>query len=178
MGGALLNGKPDLDAGFGELPADDYLLEALPVEAGLYYRLHPEAAPFGPEHASSTPLVPEELLQNPDWIGHSRGFAEPKPGYSAFWNPHHLEAYIREMGWESEGRRVIAFRGEPVGQGWDGEPLVMPHSAKIEAEIGWEQFCDRLEVTADGYGRWHEHSWGDGPGGPIVDDGYRRLRSL
>jgi len=172
-----MDARPELDD-LAAPPNSEERLAPLRIEAGLYYRLHLEGAPFGPKHASSAPSVPEEVLANPEWIGHSRGFAEPRPGYSAFWSPHHLEAYIGDMHWETEGRRVILFRGTPVGQGYDGEPLVLPASERMEEEIDWDSFCARLELTPDGYGRWHEHTWGDGPDGPLADDGYRRLSDL
>ncbi len=164
--------KPELSR--EEDHSSAYLLQEVAIEEGLYYRLHLKSAPFGPEHASSKPFVPDEVLANPDWIGHSRGFADPRPGYSAFWNPHHLEQYIKQFNWDFCDSQVIAFRGEPIGQGYDGEPLVMPSSEILEV-FDFEDFCYRLEITANGYGRWDEHSWGDGPNGQICDDGYRLL---
>jgi 2'-5' RNA ligase len=162
----------------------------LPMENGLYYRLHTVGAPFGPEHASTVPPIPEDVAAQSEVMG---GIATPKPGYSAFWNPLHLVQYAERMGWAdrndegapvyvggSKGVRVIAFRGTPVGEGSDGEPRVMPESSKVLGRMSWQRFADRVEATdaAYGYGRWDEHTWGDGPNGRITDDGYRSLAQL
>jgi 2'-5' RNA ligase/ADP-ribose pyrophosphatase YjhB (NUDIX family) len=147
-------------------------VKPLPVEEGLYYRTHHRDAPFDREHAFTKnigePASPEMAK-----------YWEPKPGYSAFWNPHHLDQYHREMNWddpaEMKGRRVLMFRGTPVGSGADGEPAVMPHSDKPEASMSWGQFRKRLEITTEPATRWDDHTWGQGPNGQMVDDGYRTI---
>jgi 8-oxo-dGTP diphosphatase len=146
---------------------------SLPVEDGLYYRTHHKDAPFGPEHASTRnigePPSPEMAK-----------YWEPKSGYSAFWSPHHLSQYHDEMGWsgDMQDRRVLAFRGTPVGEGADGEPRVMPHGDKPESSMSWRQFQKRLEVTPEEPTRWDQHTWGEGPSGQMVDDGYRTIAAL
>ncbi len=142
-------------------------LTSLPMENGLYYRAHKADAPWGSEYAESTPLEPG--------LEHYG-----RPGYSAFWNPHHLREYMNEQRWnpENEGRWVVAFRGTPIGGGVDGEPRVRPSSPTPEFALPWSEFEDRLENTENGYGKWYEHTWGDGPEGKIVDDGYRTLKDL
>jgi 2'-5' RNA ligase len=159
------------DPGVASLKGDG----PLPMENGLYYRLHTVGAPFGPEHASTVPPIPEEVAASSEVM---RGLATPKPGYSAFWNPHHLVQYAEAMSWEPTKVRVLAFRGTPIGEGSDGEPRVMPDSTKVEARMGWQKFVDRTDWTPNGYGMWHEHTWGDGPDGRIADDGYRTLAQL
>jgi 8-oxo-dGTP diphosphatase len=147
-------------------------VKPLPVDEGLYYRTHHKDAPFGREHASTQNIGDPP---SPDMAK----YWEPKPGYSAFWSPHHLHQYHAEMGWDSpeemKGRRVLAFRGTPIGEGADGEPRVMPHSDKPEASMSWGHFRKRLEVTPEEPTRWDDHTWGQGPHGQMVDDGYRTL---
>lgn len=139
----------------------------LPMHNGLYYRAHNPEAPWGSEYAETTPLEPG--------LEHYR-----KPGYSAFWNPHHLREYMNEQRWdpENEGRWVVAFHGTPIGGGVDGEPRVRPSSPTPEFALPWSEFEDRLENTENGYGKWYEHTWGEGPEGQIRDDGYRSLGEL
>lgn len=147
-------------------------LQPLPVEDGLYYRAHHKDAPFGREHASTQnigePPSPEMAK-----------YWEPKPGYSAFWHPHHLRQYLDEMGWsdadDMKGRRVLMFRGAPVGEGADGEPRVVPHADKPEASMSPGQFRRRLEITPEPGTRWDDHTWGQGPSGQVADDGYRTI---
>lgn len=153
----------------------DYL-EPLEIREGLYYRLHRFDHPFGPEHALTLPRVPDGY--QPPVDDERFDLRIPKRGYSSFWNPHHIAEYVQEMNWEPDDARVIAFYGVPVGEGYDGEPRVMPADSRIIEEIPWDDFLDRLEVTPNGYGRWHEHTWGDGPDGRIVDDGYRTMAEL
>lgn len=147
----------------------------LPMEEGLYYRSHPKGVPFGPKHAATKPInEPEQKGSGLSADTHARVFGE-KPGYSAFWNPHHVEQYHNEMGWSMKGRKVVAFRGTPIGEGSDGEPRVMPADKKPEFSLSPKQFENRLGHTDNGYGHWNEHTWGEGPKGQMVDDGYRTL---
>jgi len=147
-------------------------VKPLRMEPGLYYRSHSRSAPFGPEHAS-TKNIGE--APHPDLAK----YFEPKKGYSAFWDPHHVQQYHQEMGWddpaEKKQSKIIAFRGTPVGEGGDGEPRVVPHSSKPEESMSWQHFEDRLEVTQGSGSRWDDHTWGDGPEGQQVDDGYRTI---
>ena len=165
-----------MPTGFGPLP-DNYL-QPLPIRTGLYYRVHKRDAPFGPEHARTVPNVPmgyKPVIDDPKY-----DLSIPKEGYSAFWNPHHVEQYVRSMGWtpEEDDVRVIAFEADPVGEGYDGEPRVMPRSDEIVGEVEWPDFLDQLEVTPNGYGMWHEHTWGDGPEGKVADDGYTQIGGI
>jgi hypothetical protein len=136
----------------------------------LYYRAHRADQPFDVEHASTAPIcIPEGTV--------AERFRAPKPGYSAFWNPHHVQEYLDQMHWdpEVEGRSVLAFQGTPIGEGHDGEPRVIPTSDQPDFIMSWEDFTDALEITSNGYGRWDEHTWGDGPDGQLADDGYISL---
>ena len=50
-------------------------------------------------------------------------------GYSCFLSVEDMRAYIQEYGWYSiitDETPVVAFEGEEVGMGLDGEPLVIP----------------------------------------------------
>jgi 8-oxo-dGTP pyrophosphatase MutT (NUDIX family)/mRNA-degrading endonuclease RelE of RelBE toxin-antitoxin system/2'-5' RNA ligase len=143
----------------------------LPIEDGLYYRSHPTDAPFGRGHA-----ITKNIGEPPS--PEMAKYWEPKPGYSAFWNPHHIDQYHDEMGWDFKKRKIVAFRGKPIGEGADGEPRVMPDSDKPEFTMTPAEFHRRLDVTENGYGRWNEHTWGEGPKGQQVDDGYRSLNQI
>ena len=141
----------------------------LDIEPGVYYRLHPSGRPFSREDASTRNIGEPP---HPDLAK----YWEPKRGYSAFWNPHHLDQYLsrdfRGMSWGNghPGSRVYVFRGTPVGEGADGEPRVMPYDDRPLGVMTLAQFRRRLEITDDGYGVWYEHHWDDGPDGPQVDD--------
>src|SRR5208282_5396941 len=140
------------------------------MENGLYYRAHhPDAPWWGGEYAETAPVedsgIPNALREK-----------YRKPGYSSFWNPHHLSEYMSHMGWDPQDRWVVGFRGRPIGEGIDGEPRVMPISPVPEFAMPWQRFEDNLEATPNGYGKWNEHTWGEGPEGKMVDDGYRTLK--
>ena len=163
-----MSAAPRTGAGVDRFP------EPLPMENGLYYRWHPYARPFGREHASTVPFIPDGLEGTV-----ADRYREPRPGFSCFWNPHHLAQYLAAMHWTPDPAEgcVLVFYGEPVGEGYDGEPRVLPSSEILE-RISWDEFEFRLELSSDGYGRWDEHTWGDGPEGKIADDGYRTLAQL
>ena len=156
---------------------ENFKTDGLPVEDGLYYRSHPRGRPFSRADATTKNLnTPTTGAFAPGGALHH--ITQPKPGYSAFWNPHHVEQYHREMGWSMKGRKIVAFRGTPVGEGGDGEPRVVPHFDRPEFTLHPDRFAEHLERTQDGYGRWNDHTWGDGPNGRLVDDGYRTLGQL
>jgi 2'-5' RNA ligase len=145
-------------------------LTALPMENGLYYRAHhPDAPWWGTEHAETVPI-------EDNGISDTMREKYRKPGYSSFWNPHHLSEYMSHMSWDPQDRWVVGFRGKPVGEGIDGEPRVIPTSSVPEFAMPWQDFEDNLEATPNGYGKWDEHTWGDGPDGKMADDGYRSFR--
>lgn len=162
----------DTPAGWSNDPTVKTAIKVLPVEPGLYYRFHHKDAPFGPEHASSTNLhVPEGAQYD--------RYRQPKPGYSAFWHPEHLSQYLSDMGWDeaddAKDRRVIAFRGKPIGEGADGEPLVMPHSDKIERSMSLKRARDSSPEAGT---RWDHHYWNDGPQGPQAEDDRQTLGEM
>lgn len=159
------------EEGWEESPLDRVSTgpQPLPMDDQLYYRAHHADAPFGIEHAQSAPIEGADIPEQ---------YITPKEGYSAFWNPHHLRQYMDEIGWDTNQRNVVAFRGKAVGSGVDGEPLVMPHTDQPETTMPYQDFLHRLEYTPNGYGQWHEHTWGDGPNGQQVDDGYRTLGEI
>lgn len=147
---------------------------ALPMENGLYYRSHPKDRPFSREDATTQNLAaPTTGSFAPG--GSLHHITQPKEGYSAFWSPHHVAQYHEEMGWSMKGRKIVAFRGTPVGEGADGEPRVMPEHDKPVATLSPKQFTERLDYTQHTGTSWGEHTWGEGPKGRIVDDGYRNV---
>lgn len=121
---------------------DQQQFKPLPMEDDLFYRAHPKDASFGPERASSTIL------------GDSAG-ESTKHGYSTFQNPWQLDHYMHEMNWyaspehDPSTRTVIAFRGDRVGTGANGEPLAMPRSGKPEVVMPWDEFQKRLDITPE-----------------------------
>lgn len=142
----------------------------LSVEAGLYYRFHHRDAPFGPDDAATRNLgTPPDGLER---------YWEPRSGYSAFWHPNHLYQYLEEHGWldadDACERQFVAFHGRAVGEGADGEPRVIPDSTQPVEVLSLEEFVARMPEAGT---RWSQHTWGDGPDGPQVDDGYRTLRT-
>jgi len=114
----------------------------LPMGPDVFYRVHHQDAPFGPEHAASG-LV--------DHAGRPVKGERSRRGYSTFQNPHELEHYLDEMGWTGRAdfgeRRVIAFRGRQVGRGANHEPLAIPHSAEPDESMTWDTFQQRLAHT-------------------------------
>lgn len=147
-------------------------LTPLEMGDGVYYRLHNKDRPFSRADASTknNGTSPHPGMDK---------YWEKKPGYSSFWNPHHLHQYLNEMDWDKgeKGSKIIKFRGTAVGEGADGESRVMPHTDKPEETMGVNKFRDRLEVT-HGYSDRGQHTWGDGPNGQQVDDGYKTLGEI
>lgn len=72
-----------------------------------------------------------------------------RPGYSCWDSPEKLVEYIRYMGLDREFRpRLVAvFEGEEVGEGLDGEPLVIPDMDTVRW-IPWGEFVRRYERRA------------------------------
>lgn len=163
-------------AGFTPVTAAAKPLQPLRVERGLYYRTHHKDAPFSRENAS-TQIIGESPGPHMD------KYWKPQQGYSAFWHPAHLAQYHDEQGWSDDpetmkGRRVLAFRGTPVGKGADGEPRVMPDSDKPEESMSWKRFRDRESITpmpSSRTGHYSDFSWGQDAEGQRVDDGYRTI---
>lgn len=99
------------------------------ASANLWWRVHPDNRPFGPQDATSTPFSGGETQQ----------------GYSCFDNPWSLLVYLdaMQMYVQSQDQTVIAFTGQRVGTGNDGEALVVPDMARVE-RMPFAQFEDRL----------------------------------
>ena len=111
----------------------------LPIAHDTFYRTHHRDAPFGPEHASSSPITATS--------------APLRSGYSAFRSPHELRRYMIEFGWVGDlrvswdDRIVYQFSGAEIGRGADDEPLVMPHSSVPDEVLTWDGFQHRLACT-------------------------------
>lgn len=89
-----------------------------------YYRAHRKDAEFSPDDAWSLAID---------------GDSEEERGYSAFRSLPELHAYISSRKYPdltdsvARGERiVIRFTGDEVGQGADGEPLVVPYTSDHE----------------------------------------------
>jgi hypothetical protein len=129
---------------------NDAVPEGLPVQRGLWWRMHHVDAPLSAGQASSRPIGAPALWVVP--VGGLRG-------YSAFASPHQLCDYLHEREWvgadevDWDGRTVLAFHGKEVGRGFDGEPLVIPHPGQaccactVHAEMPWDEFRARLDYT-------------------------------
>ena len=100
-----------------------------------YYRAHRKGAAFSPDDAWSLAID---------------GDSEEERGYSAFRSLPELHAYISSRkypdltGSMALGERVvIRFTGDEVGQGADGEPLVIPYNSDHEiigaGSLEWHQ---------------------------------------
>lgn len=124
----------------------------VPVETGLFYRLHPKDRPFGPEHATSQPFhQPEDLhyseFDDDEDMQTAREFFAPRSGLSAYAEPHHLHQYVEQRGLQTHNADVVAFHGTQVGYGHDDEPLVMPHHDKPFQRIPYDDFARRMRRT-------------------------------
>lgn len=96
--------------------------------AGTFYRVHWADCPaFSPENAESAL-----------W---GAGRDDATPGYSACWDADDLMQYFREHGEPAADEKVIVFEGRHVGQGFDGEPLVMP--TRVVETLTWAEFTAR-----------------------------------
>jgi hypothetical protein len=88
-----------------------------------FWRAHPNDRPFSRADATSR-----------EWASHD----EPDTGYSAFRTPHELFGYFHPGERDRNESHVIAFRGHVVGQGMDGEPLVVPHEDEPDVRLDWK----------------------------------------
>lgn len=134
-------------------------LKPLRMGPGIFYRLHPKDRPFSRADASTAPLFAPEGIETSVGQEFTDRWIKPRPGYSAFANPLHLQQYIEAMNLDPSMGKVICFSGRAIEQGGDGEPVVIPDSdTPIETIASWEKFCDRVEATEEawGYGRWDE----------------------
>jgi hypothetical protein len=127
----------------------------LPIEEGLYWRLHHHGRPFSQADATSEPFnKPEfeddfdeyETYGDPGSVSHEEYFA-PRKGYSAYANPHHVHQYVEERGLHSHNGDIVGFHGHHVGWGVDDEPLVMPDSDQPAHRMPYREFEQRLEHT-------------------------------
>ena len=109
----------------------------------IWWRRHPEGRPFSPETATSGPMT-----SYPDEV--------PEVGFSAFRDPWDLWVYLNLMRWGPGD--IIGFSGTVVGQGIDGEDLVLP-DMEIVMHFTWDQFMEALEDTPR-----PEKPWGHSPG--------------
>jgi hypothetical protein len=68
------------------------------------------------------------------------GWLDAVRGYSACWSSEDLMAYFAERGEPADtDGQVIVFTGQRVGNGFDGEPLVVP--AEIIHLMTWSTFA-------------------------------------
>ncbi|MGV8909638.1 MAG: hypothetical protein ACOH1Y_11705 [Propionicimonas sp.] len=106
----------------------------------LFWRVHPNSRPFHPNDATSL-----------EWGSDSGD--EPERGYSTLPHPEDLVAYFGPDDRETIrfDAHVIAFTGDIVGEGTDGEPLVIPHHNVPDQSMSWDQLEDLVGtgVVAD-----------------------------
>ena len=133
------------------------LVTELPTARGLWYRVHPA-----------------DGLDLDQGKARSRTIETPgigQAGLSAFASPHHLFAYVCEMGWGGRTwlhgyddgitpRRVVAFHGHEIGRGADDEPLVQPEAdpgccgQAVHGHMAWSTFVRKLNGTPKPRTRW------------------------
>jgi GNAT superfamily N-acetyltransferase len=130
---------------------------ALPTGDGIYYRMHDARREFSRD-ATSAKFVGFDRSTKPIYDETTR-----EPGYSSYANPWHVAAYMQvknwvrrpnQVDWQARDQaphvRIIAFRGEKVGRGYDGEPLVVPVDDEPLIEMNWTEFETRLWDTEMG----------------------------
>lgn len=134
----------------------------IPLEDGLFYRLHPRSRPFSRDDAHShfiDPPPPPEV-HDYEWLddedrddAHSEGMQiyqneiGPRPGYSAYRNPHHVRQYADIHGLNTSDSDVIGFHGNHIGFGHNDEDLVQPHHDKPFFRMPYHEFERRLRRT-------------------------------
>lgn len=120
----------------------------LPINPGkTWYRLH-----YRPRAWSDATSAEMNVYDPTRRMEHTR-----QEGFSAFGDPHTLDAYLEEMGWydhlrehdpEHRNHVIVQFPGEHTGgHGANGEPLVKPGPRADRVEIPIKEFWDRLEET-------------------------------
>ena len=144
----------------------------LPIQHGLYYRVHYTPRKWETEKATSTPglMYKKQKEEYGD---------RTEPGYSSFDNPHdlhrywdgkywagekastesqHQKHYKNAEDWFNKNHKVVIFKGEEVGRGHDQEPLVQPTHKADRQELSIEEFKQRLSQTPhpDTFDHWHE----------------------
>lgn len=144
----------------------------LPIQHGLYYRVHYTPRKWETEKATSTPglMYKKQKEEYGD---------RTEPGYSSFDNPHDLHRYWdgkywaghkastesqyqkhykNAEDWFNKNHKVVIFKGEEVGRGHDQEPLVQPTHKADRQELSIEEFKKRLSQTPhpDTFDHWHE----------------------
>ncbi|MEI8036236.1 MAG: NUDIX hydrolase, partial [Betaproteobacteria bacterium] len=144
----------------------------LPIQHGLYYRVHYTPRKWETEKATSTPglMYKKQKEEYGD---------RTEPGYSSFDNPHdlhrywdgkywagekastesqHQKHYKNAEDWFNKNHKVVIFKGEEVGRGHDQEPLAQPTHKADRQELSIEEFKKRLSQTPhpDTFDHWHE----------------------
>lgn len=120
----------------------------LPINPGkTWYRLH-----YRPRAWSDATSAEMSAYDPTRRMEHTR-----QEGFSAFGDPHTLDAYLEEMRWydhlrehdpEHRNHVIVQFPGEHTGRhGANGEPLVKPGPRADRVEIPIEEFWNRLEET-------------------------------
>lgn len=120
----------------------------LPINPGkTWYRLH-----YRPRAWSDATSAEMSAYDPTRRMEHTR-----QEGFSAFGDPHTLDAYLEEMRWydhlrehdpEHRNHVIVQFPGEHTGRyGANGEPLVKPGPRADRVEIPIKEFWDRLEET-------------------------------
>lgn len=121
------------------------------AKTSLYWRVHPKARPFTAEDATSTTFTGERTDR----------------GYSCFANPWHLLTYLDAQGMYVDAgqptNEILAFTGERVGTGNDGEDLVIPDMRIVQHMTldDLEHECSNLPLPdkPEGAGRTGYRSW-------------------
>lgn len=72
----------------------------------------------------------------------SEGYFDAQRGYSCVADAEALIDYMAEHGTPGDDERVIVFTGRRVGNGGDGEPLVVPDA--IVETVPWAEFAARV----------------------------------
>lgn len=122
----------------------------------LWWRKHPEGRPFSTEDAASTTINP---LQE-------AGGRVTSQGYSAFADPWHLFLYLNANRMYDPEATIVAFSGDRIGTGNDGEDLVMPDMGTVRrmSMSDFERELARLPMPPSPKfvpGWWGYNTWAD-----------------
>jgi hypothetical protein len=85
------------------------------------------------------------LIDGTECGGCDGGWEDALYGYSSCDTAEELVAYMTKHGVVNDDDLVVAFEGEQVGNGWDGEPLVVPtHVVEV---ITWAELRTRASAA-------------------------------
>lgn len=138
--------------------AEPHTAAAQPGHDG-YWRVHPDDRPFDAAHATSR-----------DWgEGSWKEDGDHDQGFSAMRHPRGLYSYFGDLeDPEDESlpdpSHVVHFHGREVGEGQEGEPLVIPDLSRPVRRMSWQEFKHGVVGTEQAEEIRRNNGWSPGPG--------------